>query len=82
MHPLGKSKKKKLRFRSKPWITVGLQKSISIKNILFAKFIKSTDISQTNEIHIKYKQYRNLILTLLKRSKRSYLTFLMTILII
>ena len=43
-----------------------------IKNSLFAKFIKSNDINQTNEMHIKYKQYRNLILTLLKRSKRSY----------
>ena len=30
------------------------------------KFIKS------NDIHIKYKQYRNLISTLLKRSKRFY----------
>ena len=46
MHPLGKSK---------PWITLGLQKSISIKNILFTKFIKSNDINQENEIHIKYK---------------------------
>ena len=43
-----------------------------IKNSLFAKFIKSNDINQTNEMHIKYKRYRNLILTLLKRSKRSY----------
>ena len=38
--PLRKITKKKLRFRSKPWITLGLQKSISIKNSLFAKFIK------------------------------------------
>ena len=70
--PLRKVTKKKLRFRSKPCITLGLQKSISIKNSLFAKFIKSNDINQTNEMHIKYKQYRNLISTLLKRSKRSY----------
>ena len=69
---LRKVTKKKLRFRSKPWITLGLQKSISIKNILFAKFVKSNDINQINEIHIKYKQYRNLISTLLQRGKRSY----------
>ena len=78
--PLRKVTKKKLRFRSKPWITLGLQKSISIKNSLFAKFIKSNDINQKNEMHIKYKQYRNLISTLLKRSKRCILqNFLMTI---
>ena len=58
--PLRKVTKKKLRFRSKPWITLGLQKSIFIKNSLFVKFIKSKDINQKNEIHIKYKQYRNL----------------------
>ena len=74
MHPLAKSKKKKLRLRFKPWITLGLQKSISIKNSLFSKFIKSNDINQRNEMHIKYKQYRNLISTLLKRSKCLYFT--------
>ena len=74
MHPLAKSKKKKLRLRFKPWITLGLQKSISIKNSLFSKFIKSNDINQKNEKHIKYKQYRNFISTLPKRSKRSYFT--------
>ena len=74
MHPLAKSKKKKLRLRFKPWITLGLQKSISIKNSLFSKFIKSNDINQKKEKHIKYKQYRNLISTLPKRSKRSYFT--------
>ena len=53
--PLRKVTEKKLRFRSKLWITLGLQKSIFIKNSLFAKFIKSNDINQTNETHIKYK---------------------------
>ena len=72
--PLRKVTKKKLRFRSKPWITLGLQKSIFIKNSLFVKFIKSNDINQRNEMHIKYKQYRNLISTLLKRSKCLYFT--------
>ena len=72
--PFRKVTKKKLRFRSKPWIVLGLQKSISIKNSLFAKFIKSNDINQRNEMHIKYKQYRNLISTLLKRSKCLYFT--------
>ena len=71
--PLRKVTKKKLRFRSKPWITLGLQKSISIKNSLFAKFIKS-NINQRNEMHIKYKQYRNLVSTLLKRSKCLFFT--------
>ena len=36
--------------------------------------MKSNATSQKNEMHIKYKQYRNLISTLLKRSKHSYFT--------
>ena len=72
--PLRKVTKKKLRLRSKPWITLGLQKSISIKYSLFVKFIKSNDINQRNEMHIKYKLYRNLISTLLERSKCLYFT--------
>ena len=77
--PLRKVKKNKLRFRSKPLITLGLQTSISIKSSLFAKFIKSNEINQKNEIHRKYKQYRNLISTLLKTSKHYLQIFLMII---
>ena len=65
--------KNKLRFRSKSWITLGLQKSVSIKNSLFAKFIKTNYINQEKSKHyMKYKQYRNFMSTLLKRIKRSY----------
>ena len=53
---------------------LALQKSISIKNSLFAKLIKSNDINQRNEMHIKYKQHKNLISTLLKKSKCLYFT--------
>ena len=32
--------KYKLKFKSKPWITLGLQKSVSVKNKLLTNFIK------------------------------------------
>ena len=38
--PLKKISKNKLKFKDKPWITPGLQKSISIKNQFLSKFIK------------------------------------------
>ena len=41
--PLRKTRKRELKFQSKPWITSSLQKSIGIKNKLFDKFIKSTN---------------------------------------
>ena len=61
-----------LKFNSKPWITPGLQKSISVKNKFLHDFIKKKDRTIKAEPHLKYKNHRNLIPTLLKRSKQSY----------
>ena len=41
--PLKKVNKYKLKFKTKPWITPALQKSISIKNNLLKKFITAKD---------------------------------------
>ena len=38
--PFKKISKYKLKFKSKPWITPGLQKSISVKNKFLSDFIK------------------------------------------
>ena len=38
-----KINKYKLKFKAKPWITFGIQKSISIKNKLLKKFINKKD---------------------------------------
>ena len=61
-----------MKFKTKPWITPGLQKSILIKNKFLAKFIKLKEPTLKNEAHTKYKLYRNLLATLLKRSKHTY----------
>ena len=36
--PLSKVKKYKLKFKSKPWITLGVQKSVSVKKKIADKF--------------------------------------------
>ena len=41
--PLKRVKKYKLKFKSKPWITLGLQKSIFVKNKLLTNFINKKD---------------------------------------
>ena len=41
--PLKRVKKYKLKFKSKPWITLGLQKSIFMKNKLLTNFINKKD---------------------------------------
>ena len=60
--PLKKLTKQKLKFKTKPWITPGLQKSISVKNKLLTKFIKLKEPTLKNEAHTKYKLYSTMLL--------------------
>ena len=61
-----------MKFRSRPWITLGLQKSISVKKKLLANFINKKDPILKEECHTNYKKYRNLLSTLMKKSKQAY----------
>ena len=57
--PLRKTRKWELRFKGKPWITCGLQKSIGIKNKLFGKFIKCINTITKEKLHNDYKSNRS-----------------------
>ena len=70
--PLKKINKYKLKFKSKPWITLGLQKSISVKYKLLTNFINKKDPILKEKFHTNYKKYRNLLSTLMKKSKQAY----------
>ena len=69
--PLKRINKYKLKFKPKPWITLGLQKSISVKNELPTNFINKKDPILKEEFHTKYKK-RNLLPTLMKKNKQAY----------
>ena len=46
-----------------------------LKNIyILTKYIKLKDVTLKNEPQIKCKQFRNLLSTLMKKSKKSYFT--------
>ena len=62
------------KFKTKPWITTALQKSISIKNKLFSDFINKKGLTLKTELHIKCKSYRKMLSTLMEKSKQSYFT--------
>ena len=68
--PFKKISKYKLTFRTNPWITAALQKSISIKNALFKRYIKLKSPVKKNEVHQQYKHYRNLLSMLMKKSRQ------------
>ena len=70
--PYKKVNKNKLRFKIKLWITPALQKSLTVKNHRLKKFINCNDSQTKEHLHTRYKEYRNLLSTLLKRSKTNY----------
>ena len=53
--PLNRINKYKLQFKSKPWITLELQKSISVKNKLLTYFINKKDPILKEGFRINYK---------------------------
>ena len=63
---------KKQRLESKPWITTGLKKSIYLRDKLLNKYIKCKDPNKKTALHNEYKAYRNMIVTLLRKSKHNH----------
>ena len=53
--PLKRANKYKLKFKSKSWITLSLEKSISVKNKLLTNFINKKDSITKEECHTNYK---------------------------
>ena len=72
--PFKKISNCKLKFKTKLWLTFGIQKSISIKSKLLKKFIDKKDPKIKAEFYEKYKAYRNLCSTLMNESKQIYYT--------
>ena len=70
--PLKRVNKYKLKFKSKPWITPAIQKSISVKNKVLKRFIDLKDPQAKDIFHEQYKDYRYMLSTLLKKSKTNY----------
>ena len=64
--------KYKMKFKSKTWITLGLQNSISVKNKLLKNFINKKGPILKEEFHTNCKKYRNLLSTLMKKSEQAY----------
>ena len=66
--PIKTLSKQQRKQQRKPWITNGILKSISIKNKLYKKFLKSKDTFW----YQRYKYYRDTLNHLIRRSKRNH----------
>ena len=80
--PLKKINTCKLKFKPKPSITLGLEKSISVKNKLLTNSINKKDSILKEEFHTNYKKYimikslKKIAITLRTHGKESNPLFL------
>ena len=72
--PTVKITKRQLKTKLKPWITSGILKSISRRDFFFRKFINCKNPENKNKLHKTFKTYRNMIVSLTRRSKSNYYT--------
>ena len=71
--PLRKTNKYKLKFQSKPWMTTGLQKSISVKNKFLTNFIKKKDPTKKSRTSFAIQKPQKPIINLFeKKGKENY----------
>ena len=61
--PLKRIDKYKLKFKSKPWRTPAIQKSVIVKKKKKSKRFINAKCSQTND-HRQYRDFRNMLSTL------------------
>ena len=61
-----------MKFKSKPWITLGWQKSISVKNKLLANFINKKDPILKEECHTTARNIEIYSPPLWRKKKRAY----------
>ena len=73
--PLKKLSKQEKKFQQKPWITKGLQVPIKKKNSIFRKYIRCQNEISKKDLHFQHKNYRNLLPTLIKDSKKTHFSF-------
>ena len=67
--PLKKVNKKQLKLEAKPWITPGIIKSIKRRDKLLRKYISAKDPIRKDQLHTDYKNLRNEVVAIIRRSK-------------
>ena len=68
MAPIRKLTKRDIGLQQRPWITKGILISMQKRDKLYKDFAKTRD----NTTLCTYKRYRNMIITLMRRSKKNH----------
>ena len=72
MAPIRKISRNEIRLQQRPWITHGILTSMKIRDKLLKQSSKSKDPVKKITYYNLFKKYRNLIVTLQRRSKGNY----------
>ena len=70
--PVTAISKRKQNLKLKPWITSALTTSMKIRDNIYKTFCKAKEPNLKNQLHEKYKIYRNQTVTLTRVCKENY----------
>ena len=56
----------------KPWITIGILKSLRKRSKLHSRYLRAKDTERNELLYNRFKVYRNMIVTLIRKSKNNY----------
>ena len=70
--PLKQQKQKQKFVNKKPWITPAILVSVQSKQWHYKKFIREKVSSKKQELHEKFKKYRNALVKIVRTSKKNY----------
>ena len=74
MAPYKKLTKREIRMQHKPWITSDILTSMTKRDIFYKDFVTEKDPVKKERLGSIYRSYRNLIVSLLRKSKKQYHT--------
>ena len=72
MAPIKRLSKKEIKLQKLPWITNGILKSIQERDKTHKKYISEPDEQKRREIFQLYKRKRNLLVSLIRKSKTNH----------
>jgi len=72
MAPMKKLTRKELSLKQNPWITYGIIKSMKRRDQLYKDVLSEKDPGKKKNIYDKYKKYRNMIISLIRKNKKKF----------
>ena len=70
--PLKKVSNKSFKRAFKPWITIGILKSLRKRSELHSRYLRANDPERKQSLYHRFKLYRNMLVTLVRKSKENH----------